>query len=252
MTLWLWASSAPTPTTTSVACRTCPPARPATAGATLRPRMPAAIVYAQSAPGVITSSKSTTRKVAKRLGSMARAMYVPPIAKWLPLHRECGRFAQRYPRWTRLIAQSSLSYNRKGGSRSPSSPRASPSASRAASAVYATSRPNVSCAGTAPRSTRLADRSLLADRNRTRRGHIHALINPQSPESRSSFEVADEHPPDPAEWSERAVTKRGSWWPDHVEWLSTRSGGLKPAPNALGNRRYQAHAKAPGTYVHAR
>ena len=175
-----------------------------------------------------------------------------PIAKWLPLHRECGRFAQRYPRWTRLIAQSSLSYNRKGGSRSPSSPRASPSASRAASAVYATSRPNVSCAGTAPRSTRLADRSLLADRNRTRRGHIHALINPQSPESRSSFEVADEHPPDPAEWSERAVTKRGSWWPDHVEWLSTRSGGLKPAPNALGNRRYQAHAKAPGTYVHAR
>ena len=99
------------------------------------------------------------------------------------------------------IAQSPPSNNRKGGSRSPSSPRASPLVFRAASAVYATSRPNVSCAGTAPRSTRLADRSLLADRNRTRRGHIHALINPQSPESRSSFEVADEHPPDPAEWS---------------------------------------------------
>ena len=83
-------------------------------------------------------------------------------------------------------------------------------------------------------------------------GHIQALINPPSPDSRSSFQVADEHPPDPAEWSERAVTKRGSWWPDHVEWLSTRSGKLKPAPNALGNHRYKAQAKAPGTYVHAR
>ena len=83
-------------------------------------------------------------------------------------------------------------------------------------------------------------------------GHIQALINPPSPDSRSSFQVADEHPPDPAEWSEAAVTKRGSWWPDHVEWLSTRSGELKPAPNALGNHRYKPQAKAPGTYVHAR
>ncbi|MGZ4255546.1 MAG: PHA/PHB synthase family protein [Solirubrobacteraceae bacterium] len=83
-------------------------------------------------------------------------------------------------------------------------------------------------------------------------GHIQALINPPSPDSRSSFQVADEHPPDPAEWSERAVTRRGSWWPDHVEWLSTRSGKLKPAPNALGNHRYTAQAKAPGTYVNAR
>jgi polyhydroxyalkanoate synthase len=83
-------------------------------------------------------------------------------------------------------------------------------------------------------------------------GHIQALINPPSPDSRSSFQVADEHPPDPAEWSERAVTRRGSWWPDHVEWLSTRSGKLRPAPNALGNHRYKPQAKAPGTYVHAR
>ncbi len=83
-------------------------------------------------------------------------------------------------------------------------------------------------------------------------GHIQALINPPSPDSRSSFQVADAHPPDPTEWRERAVTKRGSWWPDHVEWLSTRSGELKPAPSALGNSRYKAQAKAPGTYVHAR
>jgi polyhydroxyalkanoate synthase len=82
-------------------------------------------------------------------------------------------------------------------------------------------------------------------------GHIQALINPPSPDSRSSYQVADDHPADPDEWSEHAVTKRGSWWPDYIDWLSTRSGALKAAPKALGNRRYKAQAKAPGTYVHA-
>jgi polyhydroxyalkanoate synthase len=82
-------------------------------------------------------------------------------------------------------------------------------------------------------------------------GHIQALINPPSPDSRSSYQIADEHPADPAEWSERAVTKRGSWWTDYVEWLLIHSGPRKPAPKSLGNRRYKAQAKAPGTYVHA-
>jgi polyhydroxyalkanoate synthase subunit PhaC len=85
-------------------------------------------------------------------------------------------------------------------------------------------------------------------------GHIQALINPPAPEgteSRSRYQVSDEHPADPDEWSRQAVSKRGSWWPDYIEWLSTRSGEHKPAPKTLGNRRYKAQAKAPGTYVHA-
>jgi polyhydroxyalkanoate synthase len=82
-------------------------------------------------------------------------------------------------------------------------------------------------------------------------GHIQALINPPSPDSRSSFRVADEHPPDVADWEQNAVTKTGSWWPDYIEWLSARSGALKPAPAKLGNRSYKAQAKAPGSYVHA-
>ena len=85
-------------------------------------------------------------------------------------------------------------------------------------------------------------------------GHIQALINPPAPdgaETRSSYQVADEYPADPDEWSRHAVTRRGSWWPDYIEWLSTRSGALKAAPKTLGNRRYKAQAKAPGTYVHA-
>jgi polyhydroxyalkanoate synthase len=85
-------------------------------------------------------------------------------------------------------------------------------------------------------------------------GHIQALINPppaDGSESRSSYQVADEYPQDPDEWSAVAVTRRGSWWPDYTEWLSSRSGDRRPARKTLGNRRYKAQAKAPGTYVHA-
>ncbi len=82
-------------------------------------------------------------------------------------------------------------------------------------------------------------------------GHIQALVNPPSEQSRSSYRIADEHPPSADEWAQRAVTRPGSWWPDYDEWLATRSGELKPAPKRLGGGRYKAHAKAPGSYVHA-
>ena len=55
----------------------------------------------------------------------------------------------------------------------------------------------------------------------------------------------------PEAWSERAATRRGSWWPDYDEWLAARSGELKPAPKRLGGPDYRALGKAPGTYVHA-
>src|SRR5215217_8838487 len=71
-------------------------------------------------------------------------------------------------------------------------------------------------------------------------------------ESRSSYRAADEHPPAPQEWEQRAVVRQGSWWPDYDEWLAARSGELKPAPKRLGNARFKATAKAPGSYVHAR
>jgi polyhydroxyalkanoate synthase len=82
-------------------------------------------------------------------------------------------------------------------------------------------------------------------------GHIQALINTPSGESRSSFRVAEDNPTDAGEWEQRAVTRRGSWWPDYVEWLQRRSGELVPAPAKLGSRRHKATAKAPGTYVMA-
>jgi polyhydroxyalkanoate synthase len=82
-------------------------------------------------------------------------------------------------------------------------------------------------------------------------GHIQALINPPSPDSRSSFRVAHDHPADVREWEAQATMKRGSWWPDYIDWLTPRSGSLRATPKALGSRRYKAQAKAPGTYVHA-
>ena len=82
-------------------------------------------------------------------------------------------------------------------------------------------------------------------------GHIQALINPPSPDSRSSYRIAEEQPTEATAWLARAATRQGSWWPDYIEWLGARSGELGPAPKTLGCRAHKAVAKAPGTYVYA-
>jgi polyhydroxyalkanoate synthase len=83
----------------------------------------------------------------------------------------------------------------------------------------------------------------------SRSGHIQALVNPPSAESRSSYRVADDLPEQPQAFLSQAPQLSGSWWPDWDAWLAERSGELKPAPRRLGNRNYKAQAKAPGTYV---
>jgi polyhydroxyalkanoate synthase len=82
-------------------------------------------------------------------------------------------------------------------------------------------------------------------------GHIQALVNPPSPESRSSYRLADEPVDDVEAWVAQADVRRGSWWPDYSAWLGERSGELRPAPKTLGGAGYRASAKAPGSYVHA-
>jgi polyhydroxyalkanoate synthase len=82
-------------------------------------------------------------------------------------------------------------------------------------------------------------------------GHIQALVNPPSPESRSSYRVAEEHPADAEAWLDRAAKHRGSWWEDWAAWLGERSGELRAAPPKLGSREYAAMGRAPGSYVHA-
>ena len=82
-------------------------------------------------------------------------------------------------------------------------------------------------------------------------GHIQALVNPPSPESRASYRVTDDLADDPEAWLGEADIRRGSWWPDYAAWLSERSGELKPAAETLGSSAHKATAKAPGSYVHA-
>jgi poly(3-hydroxyalkanoate) synthetase len=85
----------------------------------------------------------------------------------------------------------------------------------------------------------------------SRSGHIQALVNPPSPESRSSYRVTEDPPADGLAWAAEAERRKGSWWPDYLEWLTPRSGDERPAPKTLGSRKHSASAKAPGTYVHA-
>jgi len=80
-------------------------------------------------------------------------------------------------------------------------------------------------------------------------GHIQALVNPPSPDSRSSYQVTDDLPRDPETFFAGSPKLPGSWWPDWDAWLTERSGDLKDAPKSLGNASHKPRAKAPGTYV---
>jgi polyhydroxyalkanoate synthase len=89
----------------------------------------------------------------------------------------------------------------------------------------------------------------------SRSGHIQALVNPPSTDaapSRASYRVADDLTADAETFLDQTPKQAGSWWPDWDTWLAERSGGLRAAPTSLGNRRFRAQAKAPGSYVLAR
>ena len=80
-------------------------------------------------------------------------------------------------------------------------------------------------------------------------GHIAAIVNPPG-NKRATYRTADEQtPPDSAQWEELATTSPGTWWTDWDEWLAERSGGMRPAPARLGNRRHKLVGAAPGEYV---
>ena len=80
-------------------------------------------------------------------------------------------------------------------------------------------------------------------------GHIAAIVNPPG-NKRATYRAAGEQtPPDSAQWEELATTSQGTWWTDWDEWLAERSGGMRPAPARLGNRRHTLVGAAPGEYV---
>jgi polyhydroxyalkanoate synthase len=85
-----------------------------------------------------------------------------------------------------------------------------------------------------------------------RSGHIQALVNPPAPEgaeTRASYRVADDVSVDADAFAAQTPKLPGSWWPDWDAWLAARSGAMRAAPRTLGNPRFRAQAKAPGSYV---
>ena len=87
-------------------------------------------------------------------------------------------------------------------------------------------------------------------------GHIASMVNPPG-NPKASFRVAPDGaavptPADAERWLADAGTVQGSWWPDHLQWLATRSGAVRDAPPELGGRGLHAVVPAPGAYVLAR
>ena len=85
-----------------------------------------------------------------------------------------------------------------------------------------------------------------------RSGHIQALVNPparEGAETRASYRVADDVSIGADAFAAQTPKLPGSWWLDWDAWLAARSGAMRSAPRALGNRRFRAQAKAPGSYV---
>jgi len=55
---------------------------------------------------------------------------------------------------------------------------------------------------------------------------------------------------DPDTWLERSNHKEGSWWPEWVEWLRSRSQPPAPPPKlGLPGDGREADSEAPGSYV---
>jgi polyhydroxyalkanoate synthase len=80
-------------------------------------------------------------------------------------------------------------------------------------------------------------------------GHIQSFVNPATT-SRYDYWEGPPASTDPDQWMATATVHHGSWWPQWIQWLTTRSGPEKAAPSTPGSRKYPPLGPAPGTYVH--
>ncbi|OLT23399.1 hypothetical protein BJF78_32365 [Pseudonocardia sp. CNS-139] len=85
-------------------------------------------------------------------------------------------------------------------------------------------------------------------------GHLGSLVSPPGEPGltfRTAASVtgaaADGGPPHG--WVALTATEPGSWWEDHLTWLTERTGPAHDAPPELGGRGMHALAPAPGEYV---
>ena len=79
-------------------------------------------------------------------------------------------------------------------------------------------------------------------------GHIQSLLNPPG-NPKAKYFTNPEFPEMADDWVANAEQVDGSWWTRWDEWLSERSGEMKPSPKSLGVKAYPPITKAPGEYV---
>jgi polyhydroxyalkanoate synthase subunit PhaC len=102
------------------------------------------------------------------------------------------------------------------------------------------------------RTTRLlggSSRFVLADG-----GQLASLVSPPGDTSASFRSAAPATSATtaggpPHGWIALTAAEHGSWWDDHLRWLTARTGPLRDAPPELGGRGLHALAPAPGDYV---
>ena len=79
-------------------------------------------------------------------------------------------------------------------------------------------------------------------------GHIQSMVSSPS-NKKAKFHVGDLTIEDPEAWMAGAKEHKTSWWLYWRDWISQRSGDLRPAPASLGSAKHPALTAAPGTYV---
>jgi poly(3-hydroxyalkanoate) synthetase len=79
-------------------------------------------------------------------------------------------------------------------------------------------------------------------------GHAASLVSPPDGVG-AGYRAAAAVPGEPERWHAGTEEEPGSWWADHLTWLTARSGPLRDAPPELGGRGMHALAPAPGAYV---
>ncbi|MHA6628653.1 PHA/PHB synthase family protein [Pseudonocardia sichuanensis] len=82
-------------------------------------------------------------------------------------------------------------------------------------------------------------------------GQVASLVSPPGGAD-VRFRAVDGAHGDPDRRLASAAEHPGSWWEDHLAWLTARSGPLHDAPPELGGRGLHALAPAPGQYVQQR
>lgn len=79
-------------------------------------------------------------------------------------------------------------------------------------------------------------------------GHVQSILNPPG-NPKSHYVENPRLSGDPRAWYYDAHKVDGSWWPQWLDWIQTRSGAQRETSMTLGSQTYPPMDPAPGTYV---